>query len=85
MLRSKVTRLRCRMDTFLRQEVSVATKKIAVQLVRAVQTNLFRPPSRSSPSWNHMPEAVKARVVEALAQMLLRASGATEGKEALDD
>jgi len=32
-----------------------------------------------------MPEAVKARVVETLAQVLLRASGATEGKEALDD
>jgi len=42
---------------------------------RAVQTTLFRPLSRSAPSWDRMPEAVKTPVVEALAQLLLRVSG----------
>lgn len=61
-------------------------KKIAVLPVRAVQTNLFRPPSRTSPSWDHLPDVVKARVVEALAQVLLRAGGgASEHEEAGDD
>lgn len=61
-------------------------KKIAVLPVRAVQTNLFRPPIRSSPRWDRMPDAVKARVVEALAQVLLRASGsASDTEEAGDD
>ena len=62
------------------------TKKMSVLPVRAVQTNLFRPASRSSPSWERLPDAVKARVVEALAQVLLRASGAvSEHEEAGDD
>ena len=62
------------------------TKKIEVQPVRPVQTNLFPPPSRSLPSWDQMPEAVKVRVVEALAEVLLRAgAGASEGKEALNE
>jgi hypothetical protein len=51
------------------------TKTIAVPSVRAVQTTLFRPRSHSAPSWDRMPDAAKARVVEALAQLLLRASG----------
>lgn len=51
------------------------TRKPAVLSFRAVQTTLFRPLSQSPPSWDRMPEAVKTRVVEALAQMLLRASG----------
>jgi hypothetical protein len=87
-LRSKSTRLHCTIDTLLTtQEVSMPEKnKIAVQPIQAVQTSLFRPPSRSLPSWNQMPEAVKARVVEALAQVLLLASGAiSEGKEAVND
>jgi hypothetical protein len=62
------------------------TKKPAVPSVRAVQTTLFRPPSRWAPSWDRMPDAVKTRVVEALAQVLLRASGAgAEPEEAGDD
>lgn len=62
------------------------TKKTSVLPVRAVQTNLFHPPSRSSPRWDRMPDVVKARVVEALAQVLLRASGAaSEHEEAVDD
>ena len=62
------------------------TKKIAMPSVRAVQTTLFRPPSRGAPSWDRMPDAVKTRVVEALAQLLLRASGvAAESGEAVDD
>jgi len=86
MLHSKTDRPRCTIDTFLTpQEVSMPQKKIVVQPVRAVQTNLFRPLNQSSPNWNHMPEAVKGRLVEALAQVLLRASGTLESKEALDE
>ena len=62
------------------------TKKISVLPVRAVQTALFRPPSPRSLSWQRMPDAVKARVVEALAEVLLRASGAaSKSEEAVDD
>jgi hypothetical protein len=62
------------------------TKKLARPSVQAVQTTLFRPPSRGTPSWDRLPDAVKARVVEALAQLLLRASGvAVEPEEAVDD
>lgn len=62
------------------------TRKIAMPSVRAVQTPLFRPPSRGAPSWDRMPEVVKTRVVEALAQLLLRASGVgAEPEEAVDD
>jgi hypothetical protein len=62
------------------------TKKIALPSVRAVQTMLFNPPSRWAPSWERMPDAVKTRVIEALAQLLLRARGvAAEPGEAVDD
>ena len=62
------------------------TKKIALPSVRAVQTTLFNPPSQGAPSWDRMPDAVKPRVVEALAQLLLRARGvAAEPGEAGDD
>ena len=61
-------------------------QKSAVLSVPAVQTNLFRAPSQSSPTWDRMPDLVKTRVVEALAQVLLRASGAAgEPEEAVDD
>jgi hypothetical protein len=61
------------------------TTKTATPSVRAVQTSLFRPPSRSSPSWDRLPAAVQARVVEALAQVLLRASGGAAAPEEAGD
>ena len=61
-------------------------KNGAVLSVATVQTNLFRAPSQSSPTWDRMPDVVKMRVVEALAQVLLCASGAAgDPEEALDD
>lgn len=62
------------------------TKKLSVLRVPAVQSELFRPPSRWSMSWQGVPDALKARVVEAIAQLLLRASGAAPAREeAIDD
>ncbi len=62
------------------------TKKISVLLVPAVQSELFPPPSRWSMSWQRIPDALKGPVVEAIAQLLLRASGAApEREEAVDD
>ena len=49
--------------------------KTAPPSVRAVQVSLFPPLSRGAPSWERLPDAVKARVVEAVAQLLLRDSG----------
>jgi hypothetical protein len=70
---------------FLTQEVSMPREKIAAQ---AVQTKLFTPPIPSVPIWDQMSEAFKGRVIEALAQVLLRAhAGGGEGEEkgALND
>jgi len=49
------------------------TRKIVVS---AVQSELFHPPSRESMSWSGLSDVLRARVVEALAQLLLRARGA---------
>ena len=52
-------------------------KPIRVRPARAVQRTLsFQSPNRSSPSWDRVPDVVKPRVVEALAHVLLEASGA---------
>ena len=53
-------------------------KKIVVP---AVQSELFHAPSRESMSWPAMSAALHARVVEALAQLLLRARGAAPARE----
>jgi hypothetical protein len=53
-------------------------KKIVVP---AVQFELFRPPSRGTMSWPGMSDALHARVVEVLAQLLLCARGAAPARE----
>jgi hypothetical protein len=68
------------------QEVPMPGKKPSMLLPPAVQTELFRPTSRCSTSWPRIPDAVKPRVVEVLAQLLLHASGAApENEETVDD
>lgn len=52
-------------------------KPIRVSPVQAVQrTLMFQLPNRPSPSWDSVPDVVKSRVVDALAHVLLEASGA---------
>jgi len=54
------------------------TRKIVAS---AVQSELFHPPSRESMSWSGLSDVLRARVVEALAQLLLRARGAAPARE----
>jgi hypothetical protein len=62
-------------------------KPISVRPARAVQRTLsFPSPNRPSPTWDRVPDVVKPRVVEALADVLLQASGAPAAHaEAGDD
>jgi hypothetical protein len=57
-------------------------KPIRVRPAQAGQRTLsFPSPTRPSPSWDDLPEVVKTRVVEALAHVLLEASGARAAHE----
>jgi hypothetical protein len=62
-------------------------KSNVVRPARAVQTSLFHQPNQPSPTWDRVPAVAKDRVVDALAQVLLRASGSVIGEheEAGDD
>lgn len=62
-------------------------KPTRVRPPRAVQGLLsFPSPNRQSPTWEGVPDIVKTRVIEALAHVLLEASGVrTVREEAGDD
>ena len=61
-------------------------KPIHVPPVQAVQRTLaFQLPNQPSPSWDSVADVVKPRVVDALAHVLLEASGARIADDEADD